>query len=100
MGRRLAWGDREIDLEAWQTAKGPSLSTRAMTGQPPPVACGGAVDPTIEAHARQAVAEHLCHGRPAIVNAYLGRPHRCTKASSPASQPNPDTSNPEGQGDE
>jgi len=30
------------------------------------------VDPALDAHARQAIAEHLGHGRPAIVNAYLG----------------------------
>lgn len=73
---------------------------RSMTGQPPPVAGGGAVDAALDAQARQAIAEHLGHGRPAIVNAYLGRPHPGAKASSPAAHPNPDTRNPEPQGDE
>ena len=45
---------------------------RSMTGQPPPVAGGGMVDAALDAQARQAIAEHLGHGRPAIVNAYLG----------------------------
>jgi hypothetical protein len=71
----------------------------AMTGQPPPVAGGGAVGPALDAHARQAIAEHLDHGRPGIANAYLGRPHPGAKASSPAAHPNPDTRNPEPQGD-
>jgi hypothetical protein len=73
---------------------------RAMTGQPPPVAGGGAVDPALDVQARQAIAEQLGHGRPAIVNAYLGRPHPGAKASSPAAHPNPDTRNPEPHGDE
>ena len=73
---------------------------RAMTGQPPPVAGGGTVDAALDARARQAIAEHLGHGRPAIVNAYLGRPRLDAKASSPAAYPNPDTRNPEPQGDE
>jgi integrase len=78
----------------------PADAYRAMTDQPPPVAGGGAVDPALDAHARQAIAEHLGHGRPAIANAYLGRPHPGTKASSPAAHPNPDTRNSEPQGDE
>jgi integrase len=67
---------------------------RSMTGQPPPVAGGGAVDAALDAQARQVIAEHLGHGRPAIVNAYLGRPHPGAKASLPAAHPNPDTRNP------
>lgn len=73
---------------------------RLMTGQPPPVAGGGAVAPSLDAMARQAIAEHLGHGRPAIVNARLGQPHRGVKAFSPAAHPNPDTRNPEPKGDE
>jgi hypothetical protein len=73
---------------------------RSMTGQPPPVAGGGAVDAALDAQARLAIAEHLGHGRPAIVNAYLGRPRPGAKASSPAAVPHPDTRNPEPQRDE
>ena len=72
---------------------------RSMTGQPPAVAGGGAVDAALDAQARQAIAKHLGHGRRAIVNAYLGRPHPGAKASSPAAHPSPDTRNPEPQGD-
>ena len=46
------------------------------------------------------MAERMGHGRRAIVNAYLGRPYPGAKASSPAAHPNPDTRNPEPQGDE
>lgn len=67
---------------------------RAMTDQLPPVAGGGAVDAALDAQARHAIAEHLDHGRPVIVNAYLGRPHPSAPASSPAAHPNPDTRNP------
>lgn len=70
---------------------------RTMTGQPPPVAGGGAVDPALHAQARQTIAKRLGHGRPAIVNAYLGRPHPGANAASPAAHPNPDTRNPEPQ---
>jgi hypothetical protein len=73
---------------------------RSMTGLPPPVAGGGAVAPALDAQARQAIAELPGHGRPAIVNAYLGRPHPGAKASSTAAHPKPDTRNPEAHGNE
>lgn len=52
-----------------------------VTGTPPPVAGGSAVDPALDLQARREIAARLGHGRIAITNAYLG-----SSAAKPSSQ--------------
>jgi integrase len=44
-----------------------------ITGTPPPVAGGSAVDPALDLHARREIAARLGHGRVEIVDAYCGK---------------------------
>ena len=54
-----------------------------MTGSPPPVAGGSAVDPALDLLARREIAARLGHGRIAITNAYLGSRRVMPTGSSP-----------------
>lgn len=60
-----------------------------VTGTPPPVAGGSAVDPVLDLQARREIAACLGHGRIAITNAYLGRP-RVMPTESPPPARGPD----------
>lgn len=54
-----------------------------VTGMPPPVAGGSAVDPALDLQARREIAARLGHGRIAITNAYLGSRRVMPTGSSP-----------------
>lgn len=57
-----------------------------MTGTPPPVAGGSAVDPALDLQARREIAARLGHGRIAITNAYLGSRRIMPTGSSPSAR--------------
>jgi integrase len=46
---------------------------KELTGEDSPVRGGGKVDPELDRHARQVIAEELGHSRPHIVTNYIGR---------------------------
>ncbi|MFT3760084.1 integrase domain-containing protein [Thauera sp.] len=54
----------------------------AITGQRPPVAGGGLVDPELDRRARQQLAEHLGHGRTQITDAYFGKTPRSVSSTA------------------
>ena len=54
--------------------QGAAEDYESMTTQPPPIAGGSAVDPTLDLQARREIAERLGHGRVQITNVYLGHP--------------------------
>lgn len=69
---------------------------RAMTGELPPVAGGGAVERELDAQARHCIAERLGHGRRQIVNAYLGS----RSATRPKAEADQETQRQDEQGDQ
>lgn len=60
-----------------------------ITGTPPPVAGGSAIDPALDRQARQEIAARLGHRRLSITNAYLGG-RRVIPTESPPPEHGPD----------